>query len=380
MRLTGITWNHTRGYLPLVATAQRYEELHPGVGISWERRSLQAFADAPVDQLAERYDLIVLDHPWAGSLGRNGQIVPLDEHLPAAFLDDQRRHSVGRSHESYSAGGHQWALAIDAATPVASWRPDVMGTAGATVPETWDDLLALARRGLVALPAIPLDSLMHLYMLWIGLGETPFTSPDHAVPADTGVEALEVLRELVSLCDPRCLTRNPIQTFEAMTTTDDIGYCPFAYGYVPYARRDFTARPLRFGSLVGFPGCPLRSTLGGTGLAISRRCADIPLALDYARYVAGAECQTHLYVAVGGQPGYRSAWMDTDVNARCGSFFAATLKTVDDAFLRPTYNGYIGFQDRAGPVIHGYLHDGGDPRPVVEAVDRLYRESREQGD
>jgi len=380
VRLTGITWNHTRGYLPLVATAQRYEELHPGVSITWERRSLQAFADAPVDRLAERYDLIVVDHPWAGSLGRSGQVLPLDEHLPAAFLEDQRRHSVGRSYGSYSAAGHQWALAIDAATPVAAWRPDLMAAVDATVPETWDDLLPLARRGLVALPAIPLDSLMHLYMLWIGLGATPFDSPVHVVPADTGAEGLESLRELLSLCDPLCLTRNPIQTFEAMTTTDDIGYCPFAYGYVPYARRDFTDRPLRFGPLVRFARRPLRSTLGGTGLAISRRCEDVALALDYAGYVAGADCQTHLYVAAGGQPGHRAAWTDAGVNACCGDFFAATLATLDDAFLRPTYDGYIGFQDRAGPVIHGYLHDGGDPRRVVETVDQLYRESRGQGD
>ena len=32
-RLTGITWNHTRGYLPLVATAQRFSEMHPEVEI-----------------------------------------------------------------------------------------------------------------------------------------------------------------------------------------------------------------------------------------------------------------------------------------------------------------------------------------------------------
>ena len=66
VRLRGITWNHTRGLVPMVAAAQRFEELHGDVSISWEKRSLQEFADQPLDELGRRYDLLVIDHPWAG--------------------------------------------------------------------------------------------------------------------------------------------------------------------------------------------------------------------------------------------------------------------------------------------------------------------------
>ncbi len=52
IELTGITWNHTRGLLPMLATAQQFEETHPGITIRWEKRSLQAFADAPLSELA----------------------------------------------------------------------------------------------------------------------------------------------------------------------------------------------------------------------------------------------------------------------------------------------------------------------------------------
>jgi multiple sugar transport system substrate-binding protein len=34
IHLKGIAWNHTRGFVSVVATAQRFEELHPGVSIS----------------------------------------------------------------------------------------------------------------------------------------------------------------------------------------------------------------------------------------------------------------------------------------------------------------------------------------------------------
>ena len=44
--LKGITWNHTRGLLPMLATAQHFEETHPDVRLRWEKRSLQAFADS----------------------------------------------------------------------------------------------------------------------------------------------------------------------------------------------------------------------------------------------------------------------------------------------------------------------------------------------
>src|SRR5437870_3634207 len=101
MKLTGITWDHSRGYLPMVATAQRFHETHPEVEIVWQKRSLQEFADAPIQKLAETFDLLVLDHPFVGSAAAHTVLLPLDEHLPADFLADQAGNSVGPSHPSY---------------------------------------------------------------------------------------------------------------------------------------------------------------------------------------------------------------------------------------------------------------------------------------
>ncbi|MFN8594367.1 MAG: extracellular solute-binding protein [Thermomicrobiales bacterium] len=373
--LTGITWNHTRGYLPLVAAAQRFADANPDVVITWQVRSLQEFADFPIERLAERFDMIVIDHPFAGYAARHPTLLPFDELLPDDFLADQAAHSVGASYRSYEYGGHLWALPIDAATPVSSWRPDVLAREGVGPPETWDDLLTLARRGLVALPAIPVDALMATYMLCLALGEEPCATPECMVSEEVGVAALETLRELAALCDAACLARNPIRTYEAMTASDTIGYCPFAYGYVNYARADYTPQPLRFGGLVAFAGRQLRSTLGGTGLAISRRCEDRALAAAYARYVASPEVQRGMYVVNGGQPGHRAAWSDPEVNQLTGNFFADTLPTLDAAWLRPRYSGYIPFQDRAGEIVHHYLGAGGDPRAVLAAIDQRYRES-----
>ena len=89
IELTGITWNHTRGYLPLVATAQRYAEVHHDVSILWQKRSLQQFADAPLSDLASRFDMLVIDHPSIGEAAQQNLLLALDEYLPAEFLADQ---------------------------------------------------------------------------------------------------------------------------------------------------------------------------------------------------------------------------------------------------------------------------------------------------
>ena len=89
--LKGITWNHTRGLLPMVATAQRFTELNPEIEITWEKRSLQEFADASIEDLAKRFDLLVIDHPWTGFGAHTNAILPLSDYLSSDYIKDQER-------------------------------------------------------------------------------------------------------------------------------------------------------------------------------------------------------------------------------------------------------------------------------------------------
>src|ERR1700754_4050673 len=105
--LNGITWGHSRGITPLLAISQRYAELHPGVEIRWKKRTLQEFADYPIEKLTTEYDLLIIDHPWVGTAAATGCVLPLNEYLPAAYLEDQLLHTTGASHESYNYEGSQ---------------------------------------------------------------------------------------------------------------------------------------------------------------------------------------------------------------------------------------------------------------------------------
>jgi multiple sugar transport system substrate-binding protein len=379
--LRGITWGHTRGYLPMVATAQRFRELHPDVQIDWQIRSLQSFADESIATLSANYDLLVIDHPSMGEAASHEIFVPLDKLLSADFLQDQSNNSVGASHASYHIAGHQWALAIDAAAPVAASRPDVLEANGFEEPATWDDMLELARAGLVAFAGLPLDCLMHWYSLCINEGQTPFTAAAAIVDKEVGMAALGAIKELTTLCGDSSLTRNPIAAYELMTTSDSYGYSPLAYGYSNYARAGYSigsGSPLLFGPPPKRRGKPLYTTLGGAGLAVSARCSGLTLdtALSYAQFVASGPVQTGLFTASGGQPGYRGAWLDGENNRITRNFFMRTLETLNGAFVRPRHEQAIAFQIRATAVMDAYLRSRLSSQEAVEALNELDRQLR----
>ncbi|QNL52272.1 extracellular solute-binding protein [Olivibacter sp. SDN3] len=374
--LKGITWNHSRGFVPMVATAQRFGEENPEVEIKWEKRSLQAFADFSVEDLAESYDLLVIDHPWAGFAAKTKSVLPLDAYLASSFLKDQQNNSVGQSYNSYHFDNHQWALAIDAATPVASSRPDLLKRNRLELPKTFHDLLLLADEGVVGFPMIAIDTLMNFYMFCCSLGEAPCQTDQFVVSDHVGRQALLYFKQLADKIDKRFHNYNPIRVYEEMVNEDHVAYCPFAYGYANYARYGYAARELQFHDLVSLNGQHMQSTLGGTGVAISANCRHIEHALRYICYVASPFCQTGLYFDSGGQPGHLDAWKSVYTNEQTGNYFYRTLPALERAFLRPRYHGHLFFQDYAGDIIRSYLIENGDEGVLLSKLNELYQESK----
>jgi multiple sugar transport system substrate-binding protein len=375
--MKGITWDHTRGFVPMVATAQRYAELNPEIQIQWEKRSLQGFADDPIEKLAQDYDFLIIDHPHIGVMSEAGAVLPLDEYLPADFLHDQHINQVGHAHENYYYNGHQWALSIDAAAPVASWREDKFAEFGLKLPENWSELIALAKLGYVLLPAIPVDSLMNIYPLCLDQSNDLFIK--ETVVADSKILefALSRLKELVDCCDSKSLKCNPIKVYEILSNDKEKEiYCPMAFSYSNYSREGYCDYPLTFGNVVKGPsGNQLRTTIGGAGIAISKKCRNVNAALDYVRYVMSPSCQRTLYFDSGGQPGHRSAWLDKRTNQDSRNFFQNTLETMDNSYTRPRYNGHMYFQDKASMVVHEYLTEKISIHDCIKTMNIIYVES-----
>jgi multiple sugar transport system substrate-binding protein len=374
-KLKGITWNHTRGLLPMVATAQRFTELNPDIEISWEKRSLQEFADASIEDLAKRFDLLVIDHPWTGFGADTKTILPLSDYLSQEYIKDQEINTVGKSYGSYVFHNKLWALPIDAATPVAAARLDILEKQGLKVPQTYDDLLALAKKGLIAFAGIPVDSLMTFYSFCCSLGEDPFQSQEKVISVETGKKALQMHCELAQLMDSANFNRNPIQVYEAMVNSDEIAYCPFAYGYSNYSRIGYSKNLLHFYDLVKLNDNPMISSLGGTGLAVSSFSQHIPEAIKYAEFTGSSQVQQNIFADNGGQPGHLQAWKNDRINGITHDYFKNTLPALERAFLRPRYSGHMYFQDHAGDVVRDYLMNGGDEESVLEVMNGLYIKS-----
>ena len=368
MRLKGMTWDHPRGYDPLVAAARDWEG-RTGVGIDWNRRSLQDFETFPVRDLAERYDLIVIDHPHVGQITAEHCLMPFDVESVASIAAG----SLGASFPSYHWEGRQWALPIDAAAQVQAWRPDRLAA-----PVTrWDDVMALAREGQVLCPMRPPHSLMSLYTLTGLLGATPTVDGPALFEARSGAEAFRRLAALVELLDRDCFNHDPIAILERMAEGSSRAVLsPLIYGYVSYALEGFRPARIAFADLAVLSEAgPRGSALGGTGIAVSALRGQATQAQAFANWLASGSVQAGLYAAAGGQPGHADAWASDDVNAPVRDFYRATRATLDRAWVRPRHDGYMPFQQAASDRINHGLLSQEDGTAVIADLNRLFEAS-----
>lgn len=382
--LKGMAWNHVRGYAPLEAVTELFVRSRPGAKITWDRRSLKDFGDFPLDRLAREYDLLLIDHPHVGLAAAQGILIPLDEHIPDGYLRDQEAHSVGPSHRSYRWSGRQWALAVDAAAQVASYRPDLL--AEREVPRTWEQLLALAeslpegRR--IGWPLCPTDAMCSLLSLGAAFGGADFFHEAEGMAPEAGEQALGRLLELLPLLHESSLASNPIHMYDRMASTDEIVYVPYGFGYSNYARDGFAARPIHFADIPTASGEPRGSLLGGVGIAVSAFSAHVPLAVEFAMLTASEHVQRTAYAESGGQPGHLAAWRDERVNRYCNGFFADTIRTLELSYMRPRNAAFPPFQEQAGVVLHQALRrrrEGAQvaAADIVEQMNKLYRDIRQ---
>jgi len=374
--LRGMTWNHARGLRPLLAAAEQYQQQHPTVSITWDSRPLQDFESQPLRELAASHDLILIDHPHLGEAVREHLLLDLSNCQRNEELNALQQQSAGSSHAAYALHGGQWALAVDAATPVASYRPDLLDT----VPATWQDVIDLARTGKVLMPLRPPHGLMALLWLACNRGASIANTPEMLMADDEIAQSLEQLAELASLLRPACFDMDPIAVYDILSSQEDgPSYCPHAYGYVNYTQNGFRTYPLTFTDVADAAGGGVKGTvLGGAGMAVSALSKNTAAATDFAFHTASARYQTESWVRDGGQPGNVLAWHDDECNRLTNNFLSQTRATLESAWIRPRYSGYTAFQGLASHTISDYLQGRLSLRHCVQALQKLYRESHKK--
>lgn len=377
-RLKALTWDHPRGYNALAAAAARPELAEWGLAIDWEKQPLEGFESHPIADLCARYDLVVLDHPHVGEALAGNCLRSLEDVFGDSTVQALEAESIGPSLRSYRFGGAHWALPLDAATQVMAARADLLE---APVPELWDEVVALSRTtGKVALSLAGPHAALSFLSIAAAFGDPPAeTDPEVLVSRHVGRPVYELMRDLANRSPRSVRDRNPIGILDHMASNDDVVLCPLVYGYVNYAAP-------QTGHQVAFHDAPRRipggrpgSTLGGTGIGISRRCEITPALKQHLLWLMSREAQVDFIPAHDGQPSRREAWHDPRVNARWGGFYENTADTLEQAYVRPRHDGYIAFQGKASALLRQAFEDKAPADGVLESLQALYASHRKAG-
>jgi multiple sugar transport system substrate-binding protein len=366
----GITWDHPRGFAPLLATAASFREVRSDVDVRWEARSLEDFAHFPIDRLASEFDLIVFDHPSCGVIAETGCFVSLETLLDEDVLTTRGMAAVGPSHASYSWNGQQLGLGIDAACHVAAFRPDLIDRRD--LPHTWEDVFRLAAVDVsIAMPLFPTDCFCAFVSIAASLGADPFGLHPDALPDETAIEALILLERLSATAHPLSWNANPIMILDAMAGPTGIALCPLLFGYSNYSRPGFRPSIVEFAPPPTFTGTHERMILGGAGIGVSARVKEPEAIAAYLSYLTASETQCGIYAAAEGQPVDRAAWTDDRINGACSSFFANTLEVIEHAYVRPRHPRMIEIQQACGRIVHRFLRGASDVREAASQLASL---------
>ena len=381
--LRGLTWDHRRAIAPLRAVHEAFSLAEPNITIDWSIRDLRQFEHQSLEEVATAFDLILFDHPFVGRMAASRVFVPVDRVLARVPGAAEAAFYAGPSLTSYRWGGQTWGVPVDAATMHAVYRPDLLATITDDVPTSWADVLELGRRakkaGLLLGLAngdhhgfLALGSLMHN----LGAGWATKNGEGLQFSISSFKEALSCLIQAITFAPPQAASWNSIALHDAMSSRDDIVYCPLTFGYATYGESDFGDRRLKFAAAPGVLEPYKKGTLlGGAAIGITAACKNIHAAEQYLAFVLQPDIQTQLFGAHHGQPAASAAWQNDDLNARFNGYFKDVHPTLELAATRPRFDGYGHFEKCSGALVSQYLTGDISETALVEQISKLVEQT-----
>jgi hypothetical protein len=247
--LRGITWDDPRGYSGLEAASHKYSiEVDSEFCIKWEKQSLYDFTMRPPEELAEKYDLIVIDYPSIGDAAISGKYMPIDLLMDEKTLEEIKAQSLGDSFNSYKYGNHIWALPIDVSAQFSAFRPDILSDP----PRSLKGLLELARRTerelsyKVAIPLKPLHAHSTFLSILFNISSETSASDFRKIGNELLPKALEILLDISEFLHPKSYNTDAIEILDEMSESNEIGYIPYVYGYFNYSKIGYRKKLIMF--------------------------------------------------------------------------------------------------------------------------------------
>ncbi len=377
IQLKGIAWDHPRGYEPLIACSKEFSKRNPHVQIEWDIRSLKEFGDMPIEDLIGKYDFITIDHPYMGQADANNLLLDLKTQIPSDVLAMHSEQSVGPSFESYNLNNQLYALPVDAAALIGAYRKDMLLNLGLNnLPENRADLFDFYKKLpsdiFVAWALYPTDFWCVFLTICAQEAGRDFIK-NYTINKDVGVSALDEIKRHLEFIHPESMNWNPIQILDKMGAGDDIVYSPYLFGYTNYSRKGYAKNLVYFTNSPINPKHHISTILGGVGLAISANCKEVQTAVDFVSFAAHPDVQEDVYTSAAGQPGNLSAWTSKTNNELCSDFFVNTLKTMENAYVRPQHPMWNSFQEQGAHLLHEGVLKKVESVSLMKQLNELYQ-------
>lgn len=375
-QLKGITWDHPRGYDSIVAATETFHELADDFQVTWDIRSLKEFGDLPIAGLTEKYDLLMIDHPFVGDAHEQQLLMPMEQLMSRAFLNEQSQVHIGVCYESYSYKGRQYALPIDGASQFSAYNPMVLSPLA--VPHNWTEYLDIMFdphfKNKVLWPLCTTDFWCSFLTIAAQLAERNGVEVfnDEGVSEVLAYETFEYLKQLTEGIPEQCWSMNPIGVLECMTNTSECGFSPLLFGYSNYGRN--REGNVEFLNAISLEDQRTISLLGGVGIAVSSKTKYKNEITTYLGHIMKNEILLGAYFDAGGQPSLAEVWNSKKHSKATSNFFCNTLETMQNAYVRPCIPGFNDFQERASEFIHAHFKTQ-SARTLGEKVNVLFRKS-----
>ena len=376
IELLGITWDHPRGYEPLMAVSEEYTKLNPNINVKWNIRTLKEFGDMPIEDLIGKYDLITIDHPYMGQADKNKLLFPIENYLSENELAGHASQSVGRSFQSYRYNNHLYALPIDAAALVSAYRKDLFDKIGLEIPKTREDLIQIykniPKEFSIAWPLCSVDLWCTFLTLCAQDAGRDFIS-NYQINEKVGSAVIDELKVHLEFLHLDSINMNPIKVLDRMSKDDEIIYSPFLFGYTNYSRVGYKKNIVHFTDCPVNPSNNISSILGGVGLGVSSNSKNVDAAVSFTKYCASPSVQETTFTQDGGQPGNMIAWESEDNNKLCNNFFKNTIKTLQTAYVRPQHPLWNQFQEQGSELLHACLLKNESSEKMMKDLNQLYQ-------
>lgn len=377
VKLKGISWNHKRGYEPLILCSKDFKNINPDIDIKWEKRSLKEFGNFPVSKLAENYDLLIIDHPFSGEAKKKEILVDLKEYIKKDVLKELQINSIGKTYDSYCFEDSVIALPIDAAAIVCSANKEFFHENKIKLPVSLNEVFDLKEKlnfldKKILIPLCSTDIWCVFLSLCATVSDGNFITIENGFDEKYAVEQVNMIKKLIKISDNNPLELNPINILDLMGSDDKYVYSPLLFGYVNYSIKG------EYRNLINFYDTPLvkrgktAALLGGAGIAISTKSRNKKEAAKFVEYISSKEVQESSYFVYGGQPSHKAAWKNRKNNEISNNFFKNTYCTLEDAYVRPRFPGWNDYQDEASVLLHKDISNNIDSERIVKNLNDLF--------